>query len=64
MENVKKHFELNGSKGWILSIICAIVLQSVAVGFWAGGVSKDINNIKEDVKEVKQDVKELSQEKD
>jgi len=58
---MNKHFELNGSRGWIFSFMLVIILQCIAVGFWAGGVSKDIQHIKNDIVEVKASVKEIFQ---
>lgn len=67
---MKRNFQLNGNKGWIFSFIFVIVVQSIAVGFWAGGLNKEVvniketlnlqvNNIKEDVAEIKEDIKEI-----
>lgn len=55
---MKEHFQLNGSTGWIFSILIMIVIQSVSIGFWAGSVSKDVKYLQKDVTEMKQDMKE------
>ena len=57
---MKKHFELNGTKGWIFSFVFLIIVQSAAIAFWAGSLSKDVKNIKEDIIEIKDNIKGLN----
>jgi len=56
---MKEHFQLNGTKGWVFSIVFIIVAQSVAIGFWAGSLSKDVKNIKDDIVEIKAELKSV-----
>lgn len=57
MKHKHKGFKINGNAPW-LSIIAFLIIQSIAVGMWAGKADQTLTNIQTQLVDTKVDLKE------